>query len=97
MAETPLVDSSPGKRAGIALAAVAVLCVVVGALAGPQAYNWLKAVHVIAVISWMGSPRPTVDALVGNVEACGREATYPVIEHANHRIHLRPPDAWRDG
>jgi protoporphyrinogen IX oxidase len=53
MVETGHVDSSPGKRAGIALASVAVLCVVVGYLAGPQAYNWLKAVHVIAVISWM--------------------------------------------
>ena len=53
MAETGQVDSSPGKRAAIALASVAVLCLVIGVLAGPQTYNWLKAVHVIAVISWM--------------------------------------------
>lgn len=53
MAETGQMDGSPGKRAAIALASVAVLCLVIGVLAGPQAYNWLKAVHVIAVISWM--------------------------------------------
>ncbi|WP_439544300.1 protoporphyrinogen oxidase HemJ [Hyphomicrobium sp.] len=53
MAETGQVDGSPGKRAAIALASVAVLCLVIGVLAGPQTYNWLKAVHVIAVISWM--------------------------------------------
>lgn len=37
----------------MALAVTAALCVAVVVLAGPEAYLWLKAVHVIAVISWM--------------------------------------------
>jgi putative membrane protein len=45
--------SSPAVRAGIALAATAALCLGAAVLAGPGAYPWLKAVHVIAVISWM--------------------------------------------
>jgi protoporphyrinogen IX oxidase len=53
MAETAQRDSSPGKRAAVALASVVVLGAVIGYLAGPQAYNWFKALHVVAVISWM--------------------------------------------
>ena len=52
MAETAQGDSS-GKRAAIAFASVVGFGAVIAYLAGPNAYNWLKALHVIAVISWM--------------------------------------------
>jgi len=37
----------------VALAGTGVLCLAVAVLAGEAAYPWLKAAHVIAVISWM--------------------------------------------
>ena len=40
-------------RAGIALVAFAALAVVVFAMSPTARYDWIKAVHVIAVISWM--------------------------------------------
>ncbi len=46
-------EASPGTRAGVALAVTGALCLAAMALIGPAAYPWLKAVHVVAVISWM--------------------------------------------
>ncbi|WP_295557911.1 protoporphyrinogen oxidase HemJ [uncultured Hyphomicrobium sp.] len=46
-------EVSPARRAAVALAVTAGLCLAVAVLAGEAAYPWLKAVHVIAVISWM--------------------------------------------
>jgi protoporphyrinogen IX oxidase len=45
--------ASPGKRAGIALAVTVVAAVTIAAIFGERAYLWIKAVHVIAIISWM--------------------------------------------
>jgi putative membrane protein len=53
LAQTADQSSAPAVRAGIALGVVAFLCAATAILAGPAAYPWLKAAHVVAVISWM--------------------------------------------
>lgn len=53
MVEASRQDASPGKRAAVALVVTAALGVAAAVIAGPAAYLWLKAVHVIAIISWM--------------------------------------------
>lgn len=45
--------AGPGMRAMIALGATVVATAAAMLLLGSAAYNWVKAVHVIAVISWM--------------------------------------------
>ena len=52
MAETGK-SASPGQRAAIALAVTAGLCLFAMVAIGPAAYPWIKAIHVVAVISWM--------------------------------------------
>lgn len=45
--------ASPAKRAGVALAIFAGLTAAIFLLEPDDLYLWIKAVHVIAVISWM--------------------------------------------
>lgn len=48
------VMKTPGGRAGMAIAVTVVATVLAMVLLGAQgAYDWVKAVHVIAVMSWM--------------------------------------------
>ena len=44
---------SPGFRAAIALAITAAAAVLLIVFLGDEAYDWIKAIHVTAVISWM--------------------------------------------
>lgn len=44
---------NPAARAAIALAITAVLAVTAIVYMGDDAYDWVKAIHVIAVIAWM--------------------------------------------
>jgi len=46
-------EASPGTRAAVALGATVLLCAAAVVLLGSGAYLWLKAAHVVAVISWM--------------------------------------------
>ena len=45
--------ASAAKRAGVALAFTVIGTALLALLLGDAAYPWLKAVHVIAIISWM--------------------------------------------
>ncbi len=45
--------SQSGRRAGIGLATAVGLIAVVMSLSGEAAYPWIKAAHVVAVMSWM--------------------------------------------
>ena len=47
--------SSPARRAAIALAVTVVGLVALMLLVGAGAYLWIKAFHLIAVISWMAA------------------------------------------
>ena len=54
MTVTPAPDTaSPAKRAAIAIVITVAATVAVMLLLGERAYLWVKAVHVIAIISWM--------------------------------------------
>ncbi len=66
-------DGGPAFRAAMVLAIVVVGVLVVVWVLGDQAYLWVKAIHVVAVVSWMAGllylPRLFVyhtDAAVGS-------------------------------
>jgi putative membrane protein len=93
MAETGAGAVSPGKRAAVALAVTAVLCLAVAVLAGEGAYPWLKAVHVIAVISWMAGMLYLPRLFIYHSEAApGSEMseTFKVMEGRLLRVIINP-------
>lgn len=86
-------QASPGKRAAIAVAITAALCLAAVALLGPDAYPWLKAVHVMAVISWMAGMLYLPRLFVYHSEATpGSELseTLKVMERRLLRIIVNP-------
>jgi putative membrane protein len=97
-------------RAAGALAVTAAAVVLLALLAGPAAYDWLKAFHVIAVIAWMAGmlylPRLFVyhcDAAPGSPQS----ETFKVMERRLLRVIINPAMvatwvlglwlAWRSG
>ncbi len=84
---------STGMRAAVALAVTAALCLAAMVLAGPAAYPWLKAVHVIAVISWMAGMLYLPRLFIYHCEAApGSEMseTFKVMEQRLLRIIINP-------
>ncbi len=84
---------NPTSKAAIALAVTAVLALGAMALAGPSAYLWIKALHVIAIISWMAGllylPRLFIyhcDAEKGSKQS----ETFKVMERRLLRIIMTP-------
>ena len=85
-----------GRAAGRARMALAVMATIVVALMvwnPPHLYLWLKAVHVIAVISWMAGmlylPRLLVyhsDTAVGT----GQSETFKVMEFRLYKVIITP-------
>jgi putative membrane protein len=72
-----------GRRAGIALVAILIAAGLLMFVFGAVAYPWIKALHVIAIISWMAGmlylPRLFVyhaDAPIGS----GQSETFKVME-----------------
>ncbi|MEL6291788.1 MAG: CopD family protein, partial [Pseudomonadota bacterium] len=53
MTTSTAVMQTPGGRAGMALAFTVVVALGLMLVLGDAAYLWLKALHVVAVISWM--------------------------------------------
>jgi protoporphyrinogen IX oxidase len=99
-----------GRRAGIALAATVAATALAMVLLGSRAYEWIKAVHVIAVISWMAGllylPRLFIyhcDAPIGSTQS----ETFKVMERRLIKIIMLPAMivtwvlglwlAWRSG
>lgn len=89
------VSPAPRKDRSVlfALAAGAVLAVALFAFAGPGAHLWIKALHVVAVISWMAGmlylPRLFVyhtEAGVGSPQA----ETFKVMERRLMRAIINP-------
>jgi protoporphyrinogen IX oxidase len=85
--------SSAGKRAGVALLITVVVTAAVVAILGERAYLWIKAVHVIAVMSWMAGmlylPRLFIyhcDAEKGSVQS----ETFKVMEKRLLTIIMNP-------
>jgi protoporphyrinogen IX oxidase len=85
--------SSAGRRAGIALAATVLVTAAAVLLFGDSAYLWIKAVHVVAIISWMAGllylPRLFIyhcDAAPGSVQS----ETFKVMEQRLLTIIMTP-------
>lgn len=85
--------ASPGLRAAIALILTALATAAAIYLLGDQAYLWVKAVHVIAIISWMAGmlylPRLFIyhcDAAPGSVQS----ETFKVMERRLLTIIINP-------
>lgn len=85
--------SSPAARAGIALGLTAAATVAAVAVFGRSAYDWIKAVHVIAVISWMAGmlylPRLFIyhcDAVKGSPQS----ETFKVMEQRLLQVIINP-------
>jgi putative membrane protein len=85
--------TSPAVRAGIAIVVTVVLLVAAWALFGERAYLWIKAAHVIAVISWMAGmlylPRLFIyhcDAPPGSAQS----ETFKVMERRLLTVIINP-------
>ena len=86
-------SSDPAVRAAVALAITVALVVAAIWLLGDQAYLWVKAVHVMAIIAWMAGmlylPRLFVyhaEAPVGSPQS----ETFKVMERRLLRIIVNP-------
>lgn len=84
---------TPAVRAFVALAITVIATGAVILLLGTAAYDWVKAVHVIAVIAWMAGmlylPRLFVyhaDAPIGSKES----ETFKVMEYRLMTIIMNP-------
>lgn len=91
--QPPKPPASPAARAIIALAMTALATAAVILAGGPAAYLWIKAVHVIAVISWMAGmlylPRLFIyhcDAPKGSEQS----ETFKVMERRLLRLIMNP-------
>ena len=85
--------SQPGPRAVIALAVTATGALALIFLLGPGAYDWVKAIHVIAIIAWMAAmlylPRLFIyhcDAERGSVQS----ETFKIMERRLLRLIMNP-------
>ena len=85
--------ASPTARAFVALGVTVAAAFAVVVLLGPKAYNWIKALHVIAIISWMAGmlylPRLFIyhcDAEKGSVQS----ETFKVMERRLLRAIINP-------
>lgn len=93
MTEARAPEASPGRRAAVALAATGVLCLAVAVLTGDAAYPWLRAVHIVAVISWMAGmlylPRLFIYHC-GAAPGSEMSETFKVMERRLLRIIINP-------
>jgi protoporphyrinogen IX oxidase len=85
--------AGPGRRAGIALAVFLVLTVAALLLFPAEAYLWAKAVHVIAVISWMAGMLYLPRLFVYHAEigpGTPQSETFKVMEQRLLRVIINP-------
>jgi protoporphyrinogen IX oxidase len=103
-------DAGPGKRAAVALVITALGIGAAILLLGDGAYMWVKAAHVIAIISWMAGMLYLPRLFVYHCEAArGSELseTLKVMERRLLRVIINPAMglawvlglwlAWRGG
>jgi protoporphyrinogen IX oxidase len=85
--------AGPGRRAGIALGVFLVLTVAVLFLFPAEAYLWAKAIHVIAVISWMAGMLYLPRLFVYHAEigpGTPQSETFKVMEQRLLRVIINP-------
>lgn len=92
-ASPPAPSASPAKRAAIAIAVTVAATAAAMLLMGDAAYPWVKAVHVVAIISWMAGmlylPRLFIyhcDAPKGSQQS----DTFKVMERRLLRLIMNP-------
>lgn len=81
------------KRAGLALAVTVLATAIVIFVLGESAYLWIKAVHVIAIISWMAGMLYLPRLFIYHSEAAKGSAqseTFKVMEQRLLRIIMNP-------
>ena len=87
------VGSTPAARAGVALATTVLAAVVAIVFLGPEAYEWIKAIHVIAVMSWMAGmlylPRLFVYHCAA-AKGSDKSETFKVMERRLLRVIMNP-------
>jgi putative membrane protein len=84
---------SPGKRAAIALVITVLLSASAAVMFGERAYLWLKAAHVIAVISWMAGMLYLPRLFIYHCEATPgspQSETFKVMEQRLLTIIMNP-------
>ncbi|KUO68065.1 MAG: hypothetical protein APF80_15015 [Alphaproteobacteria bacterium BRH_c36] len=86
-------SGTPAARAGIALGITVAATAAVILLFGADAYDWVKAVHVIAVIAWMAGmlylPRLFVYH-AGSTPGSEQSETFKVMEYRLMTIIMNP-------
>ncbi|MFN3765911.1 MAG: protoporphyrinogen oxidase HemJ [Aliihoeflea sp.] len=93
MSEAGKTKAGPGARAGIALAAFLVLTAAALFFFPAEAYLWAKAVHVIAVISWMAGMLYLPRLFVYHAEVgpgTPQSETFKVMEQRLLRVIIKP-------
>jgi protoporphyrinogen IX oxidase len=85
--------TGPGRRAGIALAIFLALTAAALFLFPAEAYLWAKAIHVIAVISWMAGMLYLPRLFVYHAEigpGTPQSETFKVMEQRLLRVIINP-------
>lgn len=93
MADPSQASASPAVRAAIAIAVTVALLVGAWALLGDGAYLWVKAAHVVAVISWMAGMLYLPRLFIYHCDAApGSETseTFKVMERRLLRVIINP-------
>jgi protoporphyrinogen IX oxidase len=82
-----------GKRAGLAILITVAVVAAAALVFGEAAYLWLKAIHIVAIISWMAGllylPRLFIyhcDAAPGSVQS----ETFKVMEYRLLKVIMTP-------
>ncbi len=84
---------SPAVRAAIALIVTAAAFFAISLMAGNAAYDWLKAFHVVAIISWMAGLLYLPRLFIYHCEAepASRQSeTFKVMEQRLLRVIMNP-------
>ncbi len=94
--------ANPARRAAIALAITAAAAVVAVLVLGRAAYDWVKALHVIAIISWMAGMLYLPRLFIYHCEAetgSKQSETFKVMERRLLRVIINPAMiiAWITG
>lgn len=85
--------SSPALRAAIALALTASGFAAIAYFAGSAAYEWLKALHVVAIISWMAGMLYLPRLFIYHCEAekgSKQSETFKVMEQRLLKVIINP-------
>ncbi|MEZ5855654.1 MAG: protoporphyrinogen oxidase HemJ [Hyphomicrobiaceae bacterium] len=85
--------ANPARRAAIALAITAAAAVIAVLVFGRAAYDWVKALHVIAIISWMAGMLYLPRLFIYHCEAeagSKQSETFKIMEGRLLRIIINP-------